>query len=327
MAKKYSVLVSALLGLLSSGIAHAGCGTTVCSINTNWDEHGMSHPGWNADLRYSYSRADTLRSGSHKIAADTSADEVENLRTINKMVALNLDYTYDENWGVMLHLPFISRDHEHNLGPYVGNASAGYESFHASAWGDAKVAGNYRWSLTEAEHSEVGVKFGLKLNTGKKDFAFAQTGVVPNETTLQPGNGSTDLILGTFWHQANKGSDWSWFAQGTLQNSIRSSATFRPGKQLNLDGGTRYAFNSKLSGLLQLNVQWNDKDSGISAALTPTGTASSGGRSLAITPGLSYAMTPVAQIYGLIQVPIYQYVNGEQLTARSSFFVGLSHRF
>jgi len=42
---------------------------------------------------------------------------------------------------------------------------------------------------------------------------------------------------------------------------------------------------------------------------------------------LSYAFTPSTQLYGLVQLPLYQYVNGEQLTANSSFTVGVSHRF
>jgi len=74
----------------------------------------------------------------------------------------------------------------------------------------------------------MGVKFGLKLNTSKKDFTVTQTGEMPGEATLQPGNGSTDLIAGAFWQQSTPGSDWSWFAQGMVQSSINSSATFRP---------------------------------------------------------------------------------------------------
>ena len=328
MVIKHLATSLGLVPLFICATAQASCGSTTCSINTNWDEHGMSQPGWSADLRYSDSRADTLRSGSKKIAADTSASgEVENLRTINRIVAASVDYTYDEHWGMMLHVPYITRDHSHNLGPYTGSTAAGYESFHASALSDIKVFGRYRWSLEEANHSELGVKFGLKLNTGKKDFVIAQTGIAPNEATLQPGNGSTDLILGVFWHRATHGSDWSWFGQGTLQNSIQSGATFRPGKQTNFDGGTRYAFSSKLSGLLQLNTQWNSTDSGSAAALTPTGAPSSGGRSLSLSPGMSYAFTPGTQLYGLLQFPLYQYVNGEQLTASSYVSVGMGYRF
>ena len=86
------------------------------------------------------------------------------------------------------------------------------------------------------------------------------------------------LITGIFWHQARHNSDWSWFAQGTLQNSISSSATFRPGKQIILDGGTRYVLCKKLRALLQLNLQWNGTDSGTAAALTTAGAASSEGK-------------------------------------------------
>lgn len=328
MAKKYSAISIVLIGLFGYASAHASCGSTACSINTNWDEHGMSRPGWTADLRYSFSRADTLRSGSNKIVADTAfAGEVENLRTINRLLTATLDYTHDEHWGVMLQLPYVMRDHTHNLGPYVGNTPAGYDSFVASALGDIKVVGRYRWALDEASRTGMGVKFGLKLNTGRKDFLLA-SGTLPTEVTLQPGNGSTDLILGLFWNQSTPGSDWSWFAQGTTQNSISSLSTFRPGNQFNLDGGTRYAFNSKLSGLLQLNAQWNSADSGSAAVISPiTGGASSGGRIYSLTPGLSYAFTPGTQVYGLVQLPFYQFMNGEQLTANSSFTMGISHRF
>jgi len=78
MTKNYLAISFGLIGLLGYATAQASCGSTACSINTNWDEHGMSQPGWNADLRYSYSRAEQLRSGSNKIAADTTFDgEVE----------------------------------------------------------------------------------------------------------------------------------------------------------------------------------------------------------------------------------------------------------
>ncbi len=330
MTNKYLAASFGLIGMLGYTTAQASCGSTACPINTNWGEHSSSHPGWSADLRYSYSRADQLRSGSGKIAADTTADEVENLRTLNKIATATLDYTYNEHWGVMVQAPFVTRDHDHNLGPYSGTTPAGYENFHASALGDIKLMGRYRWALDETSRSGMGVKFGLKLNTGRKNFQMVDnTGAakLPSEVTLQPGNGSTDLIAGAFMYKSTPGSNWTCFAQGTVQGSISSNATFRPGNQINLDGGSRYAFSRELSGLLQLGAQWNGTDSGVSAALTPAGAASSGGRIISLTPGLSYAFTPSTQLYGLVQLPLYQYVNGEQLTANSSFTVGVSHRF
>lgn len=320
-----------LLALLGSTTAQASCGSAFCSINTNWDEHSASHPGWSADLRFSYSRADKLRSGSKEITVDptdpdSAGEEVENLRTVNQIITASVSYTHDEHWGATLYLPYIDRKHNHSIGD-TNPALVGYESFHARALGDIRVLGRYRWTPDKSSYANMGVKFGLKLDTGKKDVEIDQTGEVPEEVTLQPGNGSTDLILGLFWNQSTPGSDWSWFAQATAQDSIQSDAEFTPGTQLNLDVGTRYAINTDLSGLLQVNAQWNKADSGNAAAVTDTGGASSGGKTVSLTPGLRYSIAPDTQLYGLIQLPIYQYVNGEQLTASSSFSAGIGHRF
>lgn len=321
----------ALLAAFISNNVQASCGSTSCSSNTDWNEHGITRQGWSTDFRYSYSRADTLRSGSKQIVADPTATpyngiEAENLRTINQLLSASLDYTHAEHWGVMLQLPYVMRDHTHSIGN-ADPALVSTESFNANALGDIKVVGRYRWDTGLDNQSGLGIKFGLKLATGRKDFVL-NTGALPGEATLQPGNGSTDLIFGAFWTQNTPGSAWSWFTQGTIQNSISSGAQFRPGNQVNLDAGTRYAFNNALSGLLQLNAQWNDTDTGSAAALSPlTGEASSGMQSVAVTPGVSYAYTPASQLYGLLQLPVYQYVNGEQLTSNYSVSLGISHHF
>ena len=328
MNNNYLTVNIGLVGLLACATVQASCGSAFCSINTNWDEHSLGHQGWSADLRYSYSHADKLRSGSDTITADTTAaGEVENLGTYNRTTTATMDYSYNDRWGVKVILPFIDRKHEHNIGPYTGATPADYESFHARAMGDIRVIGRYRWALDQASNAGMGVKFGLKLDTGKKDVTVDQTGEIPEEATLQPGNGSTDMILGVFWHQSVPTSDWSWFSQATMQTSIKADADFRPGSQLNLDGGARYAINQDLSALLQINAQWNHADSRANAALTEALESSSGGKTISLTPGLSYAVTHSTQLYGLLQLPLYQYVNGEQLTPDSSITVGASHRF
>ena len=320
-----------LLFVSISNPAQASCGSTSCSINTDWNEHGASQPGWSTDVRYSYSRADTLRSGSGKIVADPTDPayagiEAENLRTINQSVMASLDYTHDEHWGVLLQLPYVMRDHTHS----IGNPDAALvttESFTANSIGDFKVVGRYRWESGLDNRSGIGIKFGMKLNTGHKDF-LTDTGALPQEATLQPGNGSTDMILGAFWSQSTPGNTWNWFAQGTFQYAVASTEQFRPGNQLNLDVGTRYAIYSVLSGLMQINAQWSESDSGSAAAISPlTNEASSGIKSISLTPGLSYAYSSATQLYGLIQIAVSQYVNGEQLTAPYTFSLGVNQHF
>lgn len=327
MKSRYLVINTGLATLLACASAHASCGTTACSMNANWDEHSPTQSGWSLDLRYSYFKADTLRSGSKKISADTSRDgEVENIGTTANLITATADYNFDDKWGATLIVPYINRQHDHHLGPYDGDTPAGRENFKANAIGDIKAIGRYRWALGEDHSAGMGVKFGLKLPSGKRNEVNS-TGEKPDEVTLQAGNGSTDMILGLFWYETRPGSDWSWFAQGTLQNSINALESYRPGNQFNLDVGTRYSFSHTLSGLLQFNAQRNSSDSREAAALTEDGKPNSGVRTLYFSPGLSYALSRETQVYGIVQLPLYQYVNGEQLTPDWSMTVGLNHRF
>ena len=107
MRTRLSVIYVALFGVLASPLASASCGSSACSVNTNWDEHSASQPGLSIDLRYSSTKLDQLRSGSNKITAEDPADpaltpgeEVENLYTKSQLVTATVDYTFDET-GVL----------------------------------------------------------------------------------------------------------------------------------------------------------------------------------------------------------------------------------
>ena len=152
----------------TSTATYASCGSASCSLNNTWDELNTSQHGWGIDVRYSYMKADTLRAGSKRIAADTTKDEVENLHTTNRILAATIDYATDEQWGVSTYLPYVMRNHSHSVGG-VGGLTGEVEEFKASALGDIKVIGRYRCALHEESNSSVGVKFGLKLNTGSRN--------------------------------------------------------------------------------------------------------------------------------------------------------------
>jgi hypothetical protein len=322
-------LTAICLGLLSVSGAHASCGSTACSVNTNWDEHSPGKSGLSIDLRYSSARLDQLRSGSSKVATEDPTDpaiageEVENLYTDNRLLTATVDYTLDDKAGFSVQLPYVMRTHKHTIADPVQPT---VETFDAKALGDIRVVGRYR--IVADETGGIGIKAGLKLATGRKDVANDQ-GAVPGEVSLQPGNGSTDFIVGAFWQHGAHGDAMSYFAQAMLQTSIRHIEEFKPGNQINLDAGLRYALGSSASALLQLNYQDSARDSGLAAPADASGVpgTSTGGRFLYLSPGVSLAVVPDTNLYGLVQVPLYQYVNGEQLTASRSFTVGINHRF
>jgi len=313
--------------------AYASCGSSFCAVNTHWDTQGLVNDGGlRIDLRYSYAKADTPRVGSSKAARPDPADpallgaEVENLRTINQILNLDVDYAFDAKWSVAVGMPVMMRDHAHQIGD-ANPALVTTEQKSFSQLGDIRVVGNYRFDSDE-HHAGSGVRFGIKLPTGSTDLEM-----VPGtqlEGGLQPGSGSTDAVLGAYYHRDLADSPWGWFASGQLQTAVNLKNDYRPGDDVTLDLGAHYAISPALTGLLQLNAQLKKRDSGTAPNMNPH----TGGRSLNLSPGLSFVVVPRTRLYGFVQLPLYQYANPDpagstygQLTAPWSFSIGVSHNY
>ena len=332
---KNRLLFAALL--YTSASAHASCGSSFCSMNTNWDTQGLvNEGGLRIDLRYSYAKADTPRVGSSKVAKPSPTDpallgvEVENMRTINQLLNLDFDYAINRQWSVMVGLPVVMRDHAHQIGDPTLTI---VEQNRFTELGDVRVAGNYKFDFSD-RMAGSGIRFGLKLPTGKANWEFVPGSGIPAEGGLQPGSGSTDLILGAYYYQEVANSPYGWFVSGQLQTATKTRDDYRPGNEASLDLGLHYALSPSLTGLLQLNANSKERDSGNGIKVNPH----SGVRSLNLSPGLSFAVTPRTRLYGFVQLPLYQYANPDpnwvpgnpvigQLTAPWSISLGVSQTF
>jgi opacity protein-like surface antigen len=188
--------------------------------------------------------------------------------------------------------------------------------------GDVRVIGGYQLPYVgdTSKPASAGITFGLKLPTGKRNVANDDGDVA--ERSLQPGTGTTDAIIGAYYHQKLPQSDSSWFAQTQYQHALNSRDGFKPGDQFGIDVGYRHGITDKLGALVQLNFLVKRRDSGAEAE-----PEDSGGRFISLSPGLSYAVTDKIQLYGFFQKPLYQHVNGVQLTANKAFVVGVSAHF
>lgn len=106
------------------------------------------------------------------------------------------------------------------------------------------------------------------------------------------------------------------------QHPLTTGDAFTPGDEHGLDVGMSYALKQHTSLLVQLNFRHKQADSGDNAE-----PEDSGSDVLWLSPGVSVALSRVTQLYVYYQLPLYQYVNGVQLTADQAVSVGLSHRF
>lgn len=313
-----TVFVLGLAGLLLAGSAQASCGSAFCPLNTSWDmQDAVRETGqWRADLRYEFIPQDRLWSGrSHISPAWVSEDTLER-QTYNRNLVATLDYTVDAHWGVSLTLPWVNRGHSHIADYGTSNTP---ESTDFSELGDARIVGRYLFGDRPSEHS-FGIEFGVRLPSGD-DGQKTSTGVEA-ERSLQPGSGSTDVVAGAFWSYRPHGQSISVFAHASAQKSVSSRGGYQPGEQYSLNAGLRYALQPKFDLLLQLNALKRDRDSGYAAEPDL-----SGGKTLLLSPGASYAVTRSLQVYGFYQAPLYRQMNGVQLVANRSLVAGVSYRF
>jgi hypothetical protein len=319
--KCYKVPVLAALLVFASPVAHASCGSAFCMLNTNWDMQGVVvQPGLRLDLRYEYIKQDQPMSGTQKLSVGQIPRHHDEVSTSNRNLIATADYTFNDRWAVSTTLPYLDRSHFH-----VHNHRGGQlpEQWDYKELGDIRVLGRYQLNSEDAQAQKLnfyGINFGLKLPTGDKNIVNAAGSRA--ERTLQPGTGTTDLVLGAFYSQLLGQSNASWFVQGLWQAPLNSSEDYRPGKRTTLDLGYRYEATEKAGLMLQLNTLWRGRDSGLQAEPDDTG-----GTFVYLSPGASYAIAKGFQVYGFIQKPIYQYVNGVQLTAKWSGMIGVTTRF
>lgn len=321
--------------LAATGPANASCGSAFCSVNTHWDTQGLSSgEGLRLDLRYSYARANQLRAGASRLSPEApgnSGAEIEDRRTINQLLNIDVDYAINGRWNIALGIPLVRRDHRHTFDPLVGDAFTQQAKF--TELGDLRIVGKYKLAAGGMEAGS-GLRCGLKLPSG----AINKTMSPPDpadpgqpyalERSSQPGSGSTDAILGAYYFRNYPEYDWGWFVSAQFQSPLAIRDHYRPGSEVALDLGLHYELGPSWNVLLQLNGQYRDRDTGRNANVA------SGGYAWYLSPGLSYALSMQTQIYGVWQIAVRQYVNTDpaeagsgQLTAPWSLALGISQRF
>ena len=322
LVRNHFFRASAVTGVLAAfaGAAQASCGSAFCSINTDWGASttGLSE-GSTLDLRYENIRQDQPRAGSRKVAVGEIPHHHDEVHTFNQNLIAAYSQTWASGWGISATVPFVDRDHLHTHNHQGAQVP---EQWNFREVGDVRLTGRYQRFLEGSDTAPrmTGFFFGLKLPTGRTNVANDEGDLA--ERSLQPGTGTTDLIAGVIYHQQIAASNAAWFAQLQLQQPLTSHDDFRPGAQLALDVGYAHQFTQRFSGLLQLNTVMKRRDSGAEAE-----PADSGGRFVFLSPGLSYKVGEMFRVYAYYQHPLYQYVNGVQLTAHQAVVVGVSTRF
>ena len=326
--------LAAIVGLLTStdALACASCG---CTLSSDWENMEYSYtPGIKLDVRWDFLDQNQLRSGTgtispaaaSKIMENGSSAEVEKY-TRNNYFTLGIDYSNSPDWGVNVQVPFIDRSHS-TLGTASDGITPGpgggqYDS-HTTSFGDAKVVGRYEGFIPGCR--TLGVLFGVKLPTGSYTDTGTSTdptapGPVPIDRGLQPGTGTTDVILGAYYANSLY-QDLGFFTQAIFQTALYATDQYRPGEGFNLNVGLRYMDFPGFDPQIQFNFKHVLHDKGAQADTTDTG-----GTLLYFSPGVVVPVGNHVQVYGFVQVPVYQCVIGLQLAPKYTTSLGMRYTF
>jgi hypothetical protein len=311
--------LAAATGLLPTP-SRASCGSAFCTVNTDWNVQGVyTEPGGRAELRYEFLRQGQLRAGSDKIAPGQVPSHHDELVTVNQALFGTFDYNFG-NWGLSLIVPLVQREHEH---VHNHHGQALLEQWDFRGVGDIRLAGRQQWQTASEDLSlsqSYGWLAGLKLPSGRTGVANGDGDLA--ERSLQPGTGTTDAFGGAFYQAGWPRQGVSAFIQGVFGAALNSYHYYRPGNRVAFDVGLRYDATPQWALLLQLNALWRGRDSGAEAEADD-----SGGRYLFLSPGLSWSIGRDLQMFAIAQLPLYQYVNGVQLTAAWGATAGIGWRF
>ena len=331
----YVLPSTALVGLafMMPLAAHA-CASCGCTLSSDWENLGFSSSsGIKLDVRYDYLNQNQLRSGTNTISGAAASQitnngnpqEVEKY-TRNNYLTVGIDYSINSNWGVNVQLPYIDRSHSTlgtaSDGTTPGDGVGQYESSTSNV-GDVKVIGRYQGFTPQ---HNVGLLFGLKLPTGSHTETGTSTdlgnpGTVAIDRGLQPGTGTTDAILGAYYlDEINK--NWGYFTQAIVQKAFNSKDQYKPGDGLNLNLGFRYMGFEDITPQIQMNARFVAHDTGANADTTSTG-----GTLVYLSPGATLRVSKQMKLYGFVQLPIYQDVNGVQLSPRWTASLGANYSF
>jgi hypothetical protein len=308
-------VVAALSLLLPIGLAPTkaeacACGCGVFDVATS----SMFPSGAGGTVFFSLDFQNQNRNWSGSGGASSADNDDKRIKTF--FYTFGFQYMFNRSWGVQVELPYWNRTFSTDVG------SPGAPDVQTARWGgigDIRIKGIYTGF---SDDMSTGITYGLKLPTG--NYAADSAIVDPDS---QIGTGSTDILLGGFHRQAlTADNQWSWFAQAQLDVPVLIQNEYRPGAELDMAAGVNYngwSFGDlKLTPVAQIIGSIRGRDSGANAA-SPV---ASGYQRILLSPGIEADYRQFSA-YADVEVPVFQHVNGDQLTAPFMVKMILAYNF
>jgi len=300
------------------------CATCGCTLSSDAAMGYSAIPGWRLNVGYDYLHQDELRSGTHSVSSVPDGNELER-ETLNRYITTGLSYSPSSDWNINLLVPYVERTHS-TYGVFDSTRPLPQLSTsRSSSLGDIRLIGSYQGLLPT---DNLGIQLGVKLPTGRYgtaiDFNAGPNVGTPLDASLQPGTGSTDVIVGAYYYQAIS-QNFDMFANAQFQSAVahhmeRPGDDYRPGNSTTLSFGLRYEKSPQWVPQFQVNLLHKSRDQGALADIQDTA-----GNVAYLSPGLTARVLPKLHVYGFAQLPVYSNLYGYQLFPRWTASIGASY--
>lgn len=299
--------------------ANASCGSEHCPIDLGmlWEQSRLSF-----DLSQQYIDQNQPRVGTHDAAVGAIPGEENEVRTVSRVTTARVMYQPGGNWSVVASLPFVSRYHEH-IHDEAGTPEL--QRWNYTGIGDMEGQVSRIFTRGGEGAARYHVTGGIKAPTGVRHVEEFD-GHEP-EPPARPGNGAWGAIagVGAQWSLTTKMLGGAYGAipvRLSLMGHANGHGTerYRVGSELQSNLGVSYpvarSFELLLSGDFRVRAKDDPGDTDADAGHT-------GGTWAFVSPGIRVSAAKTA-FYGVVQLPVYQRVNGINLVSDFNLYLGVS---
>ena len=290
------------------------CGCVRVPVDNLLDRPAAATSPFTIDVRYDYVDQNRRNNDAHA-----------HFFAVHRNVTTTLETNFaGQVWS--LAIPRVDRTLRTNILPTLLNPNPVNTSQDVNGLGDIALSTRFKWS-------DYTVIAGVKLPTGADDLTLNVS-----RRYLQPGTGSTDLML-ALRREYSADADHPWFFwQVGAQGAITSDPNFRPGTTLSGTLGARYGWTEAVNFSLQTTAirQFRDKNTMNAAGFTAYAEdLESAAFSTHIAAGLTYQLGAKTSAYLFYSTPLKtnnlaSRTNGTLVNPVHSseiWSLGLSHSF
>lgn len=267
---------------------------------------------WVFGLSYDYNNLNTLNVGSKKL------DDDSRLRITNSIL-LNTSYAFTDKFSAEVLFTWVNQTRT--------ISQFGNKNFtETSGMGDAILLFKYAIPNILGKNTLLNLGLGTKIPLGKSDLVSQQG--IQLTADLQPGSGALD---GVGWLSVSKNLkskpsatifvNLAYRLTGVNDSYLNNTSTYEFGNELQVNIGYSdqfLLFKTLFNPGLSFKYRKSSRDK-ISNVYLPN----TGGEWVFIRPELSAQLTSVFKLNSKIELPIYSYVDGTQLTPTVRITLGL----